>query len=114
MLRNLLSFTYTKIVNILSNTSIKYYNGSSIYITKDFLSNIRMVERFSYSAEMLIELLNSGKTYYEVDVEYQDIKKKSSALNFKNFFEVFIFFSKLIMKNFNFRIKYYLLKLLNK
>ena len=93
IIRQFISRSYTFFIHVLSNTKLKYYNGSSIYKKRDLLDNIVLLERFSYSAEILIKLLNNKKTYLEVPVIYTEKKfKKSSALSFKNFFQILIFF----------------------
>ena len=95
----MVSKLYTFCIHILSNTKLNYYNGSSIYKKRDFLDNTKLLKRFSYSAELLIKLLNNKKTYLEVPVIYTEKKfKKSSALSFKNFFQILTFFVNLIKK----------------
>ena len=67
--RRLLSKIFTLIINIISLTNVKYYNGSVIHLTQ----NVRIYRSntfgFGYQAEMICKLLHMGKNYLEVNIE---------------------------------------------
>lgn len=89
LFRRALSKTYTKIVNLLSGSRIRYYNGGSIYRRADFLHEIRNGISFSYCAETIINLTRAGRTYVEVPVTYKEgDKDTSTAISRRTFGEI--------------------------
>ncbi len=99
LFRRLLSRLYVWIVNTLSGYSIKYYNGSSIYPRSLVTAHADKARGFGYSAELIISLLDQGKSYVEVDVVFNDrTTGKSSAVNWNNLKAVMAFFGRLIRR----------------
>lgn len=94
--RQLISRLYVWLVNALSGYSVKYYNGSSIYVRSMVVEYANKIRGFGYSAELIVSLLDQGKSYVEVDVVFNDrTTGKSRALTFKNFCDVAGFFGRL-------------------
>lgn len=99
--RKIISSLYVKIINFLSGHNIKYYNGSSIYNKKDIINHGMDIKGFSYSAELIIRLLDQGKSYIEIPVIFNDRKHgKSSAISLKNFLTVSKFLLRLTRRCF--------------
>ncbi len=99
VLRWLLSRLYVRIVNALSGYTIKYYNGSSIYLRTDVTSHAGTVRGFGYSAELIISLLDQGKSYREIDVVFSDrTAGASSAVTMGNLRDVAAFFGRLLRR----------------
>ena len=97
-LRIVLSNLYTKLINLLTGCGLKYYNGSALYKRADLVDIFPLVTRFSYSAEILLTLINQGKSFEEVGLHYYETKKNSTALSVQNFAQISLFFLKLIFK----------------
>ncbi len=94
--RRVLSKLYGWIVNRLSGYAIKYYNGGPLLERATVLELADTVRGFGYSAEMIVTLLDQGKSYVEVPVVFNDrVDGKSSAVNMKNLREVLAFFGRL-------------------
>ena len=97
--RRVISNTYVRLVNMLSGYPIRYYNGSSIYQRADVVRFADTIKGFSYSAELIISLLDEGKSYVEVPVRYMErTHGKSSALRFKHFVAVGAFYKRLLFR----------------
>ncbi len=99
--RRVISRLYVGIVNSLSGFRIHYYNGSSIYRRRDIAAYAGLISGFSYSAELLMELIRRGRSYVEVRVVFNDrVSGKSHALKVKNFVAVGKFFARLLARRF--------------
>lgn len=69
-IRRLLSRTFTRIVQILSGTHLRYYNCAVLHLTENIRSAKTRTFGYGYQAELLCELLSQGKTYTEVEVPH--------------------------------------------
>lgn len=88
-LRYLLSITFTKLINLITGLSFRYYNGLSLYQTKGVRSVPDISTGFGFSAEMLVYLVKRGATYREVAVINEDEKKDvSTAFKLRNIIKV--------------------------
>jgi glycosyltransferase involved in cell wall biosynthesis len=77
--RNLISSTYTTLVNLLSGYRIRYYNGSPIYHRKHVLRWHPSSYGFGYSADMITRLLDyEGLSFKQVPT-WSDEKKGSGS-----------------------------------
>ena len=93
LLRRVISWGYARLVNLLSGSTIRYFNGGSLYLRQDFVSQLPNVSGFSYSADMILRLVKLGRSYVEVPVVFREGQKaKSTALSLKHLREVFYFF----------------------
>lgn len=96
-LRRVLSDSYGALVRLASGSTIKYFNGSSIYLREQFVKHSEIPASFAYSAEMLIALVSEGATYVEVPVLYNERSSgKSTALNVRNFLDVAGLFARVL------------------
>lgn len=88
--RQILSSTFTIIINLAFGLHIKYYNGTVIHRT-DILRRVRSTTNgFAYQAEILIQLLKSGASF--VEVGYEMVERQiglTSAFKLKNVKSVF-------------------------
>ncbi len=83
--RRNLSKTYTLILNLFFNKSLKYYNGTSIYKIEALKKIDLQCSSFFFSAEILLKLLKEQPSYKEVPVLLtQTSQKKSHALSLKS------------------------------
>jgi glycosyltransferase involved in cell wall biosynthesis len=97
--RKFISRAYTLLVNFLSGLDIYYYNGSSVYQRADVVRYGKQLGGYGYSAEMIIRLVDDGRSYVEVPVEYTDRKEgKASALRFPHLVQVSGFFGRLMAR----------------
>ena len=83
--RRIISRAYTTLLNLLFGLRLRYYNGTSIYRTKD-LRRIRIgTHSFGHLAERLIKLIKSGSSYWEVGVPIAAPRgRQSKAFRLKN------------------------------
>lgn len=65
-LRQVISRTYTKLMNFLFGLNLRYYNGICL-IRKDLLKQVEMTTfGFAYMAEILTKLIKAGRSFVEV------------------------------------------------
>src|SRR3990167_7631 len=102
LFRRILSWTYAFLVRIVSGSSIRYFNFSSIYLREQFVAQMEKISGFTYSAELIIYLLDQGCSYLEVPVIYTDRTcGKSTAVSILNFIDVIGFLSRLLRRRWN-------------
>src|SRR5262249_40222628 len=88
-LRLFLSRTYTKLVNLLSGYSLRYYNGCGTFRRADVMRWHSRRSGFGFQAELVIRLLDEGATYVEVPIVGRERQAGStSALKFRNWLSV--------------------------
>lgn len=72
--RQVISNSYTWLLNSLFNLNIKYYNGGAIYKT-ELLRKVKMkTNSFAFQAEILIQVLKQGHSYIEVPIYIKGVK----------------------------------------
>ena len=81
--RHALSVTYTRIVNLISGNSLRYYNGCPLFKRHDVLRWHVEVTGLGYQAEFLTRLLHERKSYVEVPLIGSD-RKGSGSLTLRN------------------------------
>ncbi|MFO1100872.1 MAG: glycosyltransferase family 2 protein [Xanthobacteraceae bacterium] len=87
--RSAISSLYTKIVNAISGYNLKYYNGMAVLRRRDVMRWHTNYHGFGFQADMLVRLLDVGRTYVEVPVLVSDRNAgTSSAFRFKNILSV--------------------------
>ncbi len=90
--RSIGSWTFARIINILSGTKIRYYN--SMVVRRALFSNIQVrATGYTLQAECVIKFIKNGATYYEIGVSHGHqhvIKTTSHALKPKNLLNVFV------------------------
>lgn len=83
--RRVLSKLYVKIVNCLSGTKLRYYNGTVLHKRANILRCQGIGSGFGYQAEILCKLIGEGCTWMEVPFRAdQAAKEGSSAFTFFN------------------------------
>ena len=87
--RRLLSQTYVGLFNLLFGLRLRYYNGFAIYRT-DLVKKFRTsTQGFSFLAELLVLLVNSGYSCLEVPTRHRlRMHGKSKAFNWRNLVDV--------------------------
>ena len=85
LIRKVISKLFTNTINLITFNKIKYYNGPAIHL----LENVKLCNTdsngFGYHAELITFLLNSNKTYMEVELESTCRKSGTSkAVSLKN------------------------------
>jgi len=88
-MRNLISKTYTKIVNLISGHDIRYYNSPTIHRRANVLRWHSRSRGFSFQADLITQLLDRGATYVEIPVVATErVNGQSTALSLRNFLSV--------------------------
>lgn len=87
--RQLISSTYTGIINAITGNRVTYYNGSSVHLRHNVMRWHTNTRGFGFQAEILCLLLDLGFTYKEVNiVAVEQRRGKSNALNARNLLSV--------------------------
>jgi glycosyltransferase involved in cell wall biosynthesis len=86
--RYFLSRTYTKLINLIFGFKLNYYNGLSLYRTRQ-LKQLKIAGgSFGIQAEMIIKLLKAGCSYVQVEVKGAEEANRSVAFTFSSFLKV--------------------------
>lgn len=88
LFRTLLSRTYTALVNTVTGYSLKYYNGSALFLRYDVMRWAPNSAGFTgLLADLITQLLDEGATYEEVAVAGRHLKKEkgNTPLTARNF-----------------------------
>ncbi len=87
--RRMLSSTYTRIVNLLSGQSLRYYNGCAVYRRADVMRWHARTSGFGFQAELITRLLIEGVSYVQVPIVGKERPDgKSTALRLRNWLSV--------------------------
>lgn len=101
--RQIVSATFTFIINLLFGLNIKYYNSTVVHKTALVKAVPPKFNGHAYQAEILVRLIKDGSTYLEVGYEMVERNYGStSAFRFKNiknvlqaiivlFFDIYLF-----------------------
>ncbi|RDI48141.1 glycosyltransferase family 2 protein [Aquicella lusitana] len=87
LLRHLISKGFTRVVNLISGFSIKYYNGCPVFKRTDIMRWHVEATGLGYQAELIIRLLRQGKSYIEVAVDGFD-REGSVSFRLRNVLSV--------------------------
>ena len=110
LFRNLFTLTYTPFLNFLYGTSLPYFNGLTLYKTKDLKKLNFKNSSFSYQIEIFVYLFYKYKPEFKiVPTILHDRKVGSKAFRLKNSILVVIS----IIKIFIYSLKYRILNLFN-
>ncbi|HZV01573.1 MAG TPA: glycosyltransferase family 2 protein [Planctomycetota bacterium] len=83
--RNLVSRSYTTLVNALFGLRLAYYNGTVIHRTENLKNLTVQTDSFAYQTEILIKLLRAGKSRVEVPVRIESrAGRRTKAFRWKN------------------------------
>jgi hypothetical protein len=87
--RELISRTYTGLINLITGNDIRYYNGLAVHLRHNVMRWHSNTRGFGFQADILCLLLDLGFTYRQVPVTMIERRKGgSSALNIRNFISV--------------------------
>ena len=87
--RKILSLVFTKIVNILSFTNVKYYNGPVLHLTENVKTFRSVTFGYGYQAELICKLISLKYSYINIPVANTDRQfGTTKAFSYKNFFSV--------------------------
>lgn len=85
--RRALSATYTRLVNVLSGTSLRYYNGFAAYRRWHVMRFAIESSGFGFQAELTTRLIGEGASYKEIELP-ATAQPGSKALRLRNFVSV--------------------------
>ncbi len=87
--RRAISAVFTKLVNLLSGQSLRYYNGPVAHLKFNIMRWHADTDGYGYQAEILTRLLEGGASYIEVAVpNYDRGSGVTKAFSVKNFLAV--------------------------
>lgn len=88
--RQLLSASFTKILNAAFGLNVSYYNGTVIHKAELLKTALPKTDGHAYQAEILVRLLKNGATFKEIGYDMYERKGGStSAFKWKNVKSVF-------------------------
>jgi glycosyltransferase involved in cell wall biosynthesis len=87
LMREILSKTFTAIVNLISGNSIEYYNGFPAYRRWQVMRFAVESTGFGFQAEMITRFIGEGATYKEIPLK-ATAQPGSKALRLRNFVSV--------------------------
>lgn len=83
--RRALSTAFQWLTKKISSQDIRYYNGPNLYHRAHVLAALPKTNGHAYQLEMILKLLNMGRTYVQVGINVRDRPTgKSKALQPKN------------------------------
>lgn len=86
-IRKFISSSFTRVVNLITGFSIKYYNGCPVYLRKDVMRWHVEATGLGYQAELITRLLREGRSYIEIPLVGYD-REGSSSLRIRNVISV--------------------------
>ena len=87
--RQLISKTYTMIVNTITGYKFHYYNGLHVHLRYNVMRWHPNTHGFGFQADLLCLLLDQGFTYKEIPITMIEQRSgKSNAITFKNLLSV--------------------------
>ena len=82
--RKQLSKLFTVIMSRLSGYSLRYFQGSAVFLREDVISHKTKNYGNAYLAELLVASLNKGRSILEIEIIPVRSNRESSALSFRN------------------------------
>ena len=105
LFRYIFTLIYTPILNFLYGTNFPYFNGLTLYKTKDLKKIKFRNSSFSYQIEIFVYLFHMCKPKIKIiPTILKDRKKNSKAFKFKNSFLVIVSISRIFFNSLNYRI----------
>jgi len=88
--RQWISDSYTWLLNKMFGLDLVYFNGQTVFKTKDLRSIKMTTNSFAFNAEVLIRLLTSGRKFsYETSPYIVRPTRGSSLFRIKNLWGIF-------------------------
>lgn len=89
LVRRIISRSFTKLVNLVSGTSVRYYNGAVVHLRENVVKWPSGTRGFAYQAELITRLLAQGASYVEVEVPGEERQEGATkAFRPRNVFSV--------------------------
>jgi len=89
LMRRVISRLYVLILNTLFRLNLRYYNGACIHQTEVLCRVPMKTHGFAYMSNILIRMIKSGYTFYEVPIQLQPREHgRTSAFKLKNIVSV--------------------------
>ena len=82
--RRLLSKGYTLLIGFTSGYSLKYYQGAALIPRIDIVRYHPNNSGSAFLSELLIILLNIGRSVKEIEIEQENATRKSKAISWRN------------------------------
>ncbi|MEA2879159.1 MAG: hypothetical protein QOF14_4355 [Hyphomicrobiales bacterium] len=83
--REIISKSYTALINLISGHKLHYYNGLPVHLRYNVMRWHPNTRGFGFQAELLCQLLDLGFTYKEVSmIVFERRTGRSNALTFRN------------------------------
>jgi glycosyltransferase involved in cell wall biosynthesis len=87
--RELISKTYTGLINLITGNRIRYYNGLAVHLRHNVMRWHPNTRGFGFQAEILCMLIDLGFTFHQVPVVMVERREEqSNALTFRNMLSV--------------------------
>jgi glycosyltransferase involved in cell wall biosynthesis len=87
--RELISKTYTGLINLITGNRIHYYNGLAVHLRHNVMRWHPNTRGFGFQAEIVCMLIDLGFTYHQVPVVMVERRQgQSNALTFRNLLSV--------------------------
>lgn len=87
--RQLISRTYTGLVNLVTGNKLHYYNGLAVHLRYNVMRWHTNTRGFGFQADILCLLLDLGFSHLEVPIiTVEQRRGRSNALTFRNFLSV--------------------------
>jgi glycosyltransferase involved in cell wall biosynthesis len=87
--RELISKTYTALINFITGNRIHYYNGLAVHLRHNVMRWHPNTRGFGFQAEILCMLIDLGFTFHQVPVVMVERRQgQSNALTFRNILSV--------------------------
>ena len=86
--RKHLSRAYTLLMSLISGYSLRYFQGSGVYLRDDIVAHQTKNYGSSYLTELLVSMLNRGRSYREIEIEVVRDHPQSHAISWKNILSI--------------------------
>jgi dolichol-phosphate mannosyltransferase len=87
--RELISKTYTGLINLITGNRIRYYNGLPVHLRHNVMRWHPNTRGFGFQAEILCMLIDLGFTFHQIPVVMVERREgQSNALTFRNMLSV--------------------------
>jgi len=87
--RQLISKSYTRLLNLITGNRLKYYNGLAVHLRHNVMRWHPNTHGFGFQADILCLLLDLGFTYQEVEIiTIEQRRGRSNALTLRNLLSV--------------------------
>jgi len=86
--RKYLSRAYTLLMSLASGYSLKYFQGSGVYLRDDIIAHQSKNYGSSYLTELLVSMLNRDRSYKEIEIQIVRDHTQTHATSLRNILSV--------------------------